>query len=97
MSTLRDLIGLSAALVVATAAGPTALAADGKTLHDENCMHCHDSSPYTRASRRVTTRDALHAQVGRCEQSLGLKWFEDDIVAVVDHLNASYYKFPAAR
>ena len=56
-------------------------------------MKCHDSGVYTREDRRVTDRDALVKQVKRCEQNLGLSWFDTDINDVVQYLNQSYYKF----
>lgn len=65
----------------------------GQKLHDEQCMKCHDSGVYTREDRRVTDRDALVKQVKRCEQNLGLSWFDTDINDVVQYLNQSYYKF----
>ena len=69
---------------------------DGKALHEENCTRCHDSGVYTRADRFVSDRDALTKQVKRCELNLGLKWFDEDVNAVVDYLDRSYYKFGAA-
>ena len=66
---------------------------DGKSLHDANCTKCHDSGVYTREDRFVGDRDALTAQVKRCELNLGLQWFDEDVEAVVDHLDQNYYKF----
>ena len=74
----------------------SALAVDlknGQTLHDENCQQCHHSEVYTRDDRRVTSMDALGAQVRRCEQTLELKWFDDQVDDVAGHLNQSYYHF----
>lgn len=73
----------------AGAADPTA----GKTLHDEHCLKCHTSDVYTREQRRVTSLQGLREQVKRCELSLGLTWFDDQIEDVVQYLNDSYYKF----
>lgn len=75
--------------------------ADGKALHQENCVACHTnmtggdgSALYTRKDRRVTSLDGLEAQVKRCESNIGLRWFDDEVLAVVKHLNTSYYHFP---
>lgn len=76
-------------------AGPAA-AADiqaGKKLHDQHCMQCHDSSVYTREDRRVNSLEGLHKQVRRCDQSLGLRWFDQDLENVVQYLNQTHYKF----
>jgi cytochrome c553 len=81
------------ALLAATQALQAADADTGKSLLESNCTSCHDDAVYTRANRRVTTLDGLKNQVRRCELSLGLKWFDDDIDAVTSHLNKTYYHF----
>ena len=65
----------------------------GKSLQQENCMRCHDDGIYTREERRVTTLDALRQQVQRCETNLDLTWFPEDVDAVIEYLNTSFYKF----
>ncbi len=78
------------------AASQTVLAIDinhGKSLQQKNCMSCHDDSIYTREERRVTSSDALRAQVQRCETNLNLQWFPEDVDAVIEYLNTSFYKF----
>jgi hypothetical protein len=65
----------------------------GKLLQQQNCMSCHDDGMYTRENPRVTTHDALHSQVQRCETTLDLTWFPEDVDAVTDYLNQTYYKF----
>ena len=90
-----------AALLLATHG--TAGAADltrGKALHEKHCTACHSSltggkpdSLYTRSDRRVTTLVGLKQQVRRCELSLGLRWFDEDIENVTGFLNQSFYGF----
>ena len=66
----------------------------GKALHDENCFKCHDQGVYQRGKDgRVHSYPALTQQVRRCEQTLGLTWFDDQVTDVADYLNATYYKF----
>ncbi len=72
----------------------------GKTLHAKHCIACHTSltggkpdSLYTRADRRVTTLEGLTNQVRRCELSLGLQWFDEDIENVTGFLNQEFYGF----
>ena len=48
--------------------------ADGKRLHDANCMGCHDTGIYTRKDHLVRSLDALKEAVGRL-QSHGKKEF----------------------
>ncbi|MDH3933762.1 MAG: cytochrome c [Gammaproteobacteria bacterium] len=66
---------------------------NGKSLQQENCMGCHDDGVYSREDRRVTSSDALRAQVQRCETNLNLQWFPEDVDAVIEYLNTSFYKF----
>lgn len=65
----------------------------GKSLQQDNCMSCHDDGIYTREERRVTTLDALRQQVQRCETNLNLTWFPEDVDAVIEYLDTSFYKF----
>ena len=84
---------------IATALSSSAGAADlkaGAKLHQDKCMQCHDSGVYTREQRRVTSLQGLREQVKRCELSLGLTWFDDQIEDVVQYLNDSYYNFAEA-
>ena len=82
-------------LAVIVTGSPTVMAdaARGQTLHDEHCMKCHDNSVYTRPDCFVKNREGLAKQVKRCQQSLGVKWFDDEVNDVVEYLNASFYNF----
>lgn len=62
-------------------------------LYQFNCTSCHGAEVYTRSDRKVTSPEALERQVRRCESTLSLKWFDDDIVAMANYLNTHYYKF----
>lgn len=78
------------------AASQTVVAIDinhGKSLQQKSCMSCHDDGIYSREERRVTSSDALRAQVQRCETNLNLQWFPEDVDAVIEYLNTSFYKF----
>jgi len=70
-----------------------ASADNGEDLHAANCTSCHNDSVYQRKDRRVTSMAGLKKQVQRCEQSLGLKWFDEDIDDVAAYLNSTYYHF----
>ena len=65
----------------------------GKQLHDEHCTQCHDTSVYTRENRFVSGPDALTTQVQHCHSNVGVQWSEEDIKAVVQYLDKSFYKF----
>jgi len=81
---------LMAAISQATAATDTE---HGKNLVKAHCTSCHDAGMYTRKDHKVTTLNGLQNQVRRCETNLELKWFDDDIDAVINYLNTQYYKF----
>ena len=67
--------------------------AAGKALVDKNCYACHGTEVYTRQNRMVQNRQSLSTQVQRCELSLGLQWFEDDVENAAEYLNKSFYHF----
>jgi predicted lipase len=87
-----NLLLLASTTLFASAAVQAADIKAGQSLHDANCLKCHDSSVYTREDRKVTTLDGLRKQVKRCDLSLGLTWFDDQVEDVVQYLNSSYYK-----
>lgn len=88
----RPLTALSLlATLAATSAGAETF--DAATFVEARCTACHDSSVYTRADRRVDSLARLESQVRMCDANLGTGLFDDDIKAVVTHLNARYYKF----
>jgi len=90
----KRLLILTTTCLLAAGALPTIAAADnGAELHAANCTSCHDDAVYKRKDRRVTSMDGLKKQVQRCELSLGLKWFDEDVDDVVAYLNSTYYKF----
>ena len=80
-------------LLIPAAQADAADNARGQALVQQHCMACHDNGVYTRPNRRVTSMAGLQKQVTRCELSLGLKWFDEDINAVTGYLNDSFYKF----
>lgn len=95
MMTIRAImvaVGL-AAMLSAPGARADDDAPQGSALHQKGCVRCHDDGVYKREDRFVKSRDSLDAQVRRCEQAERLHWFDDEISAVVDYLNQSYYRF----
>jgi cytochrome c553 len=66
---------------------------NAQALMDQHCVQCHGSEVYTRKDRKVNSLDALGRQVRRCEFNLQLRWFDEDVQAVTDHLNRLYYRF----
>lgn len=85
------LLTVSATLLAtpASAADP----AHGRQLQEANCMSCHDNGMYTRKDRKITSLDGLQKQVRRCELTLGLQWFDEDVSDVAAYLNQNFYQF----
>lgn len=84
--------------MVAPTPAPT-FAADiehGKTLVEQHCTRCHDTSVYSRSDRRIGSLEALKNQVKRCELSQSLQWPQPNIDDVVAYLDAIFYKFGGA-
>lgn len=86
-------VALPTALLLYAGASPAADVAAGEQLHDKFCGQCHGTEVYTREDRKMNDYAALEQQVRRCEQNIGLKWFEEDIENVTAYLNQNYYKF----
>ena len=83
----------SLALAVALLAAPAALAADGKALVDRYCTGCHADEVYTRPDRKMRSLETLRLQVLRCNAMTKSGLTDEDIAAIVDHLNKSFYRF----
>ncbi|NEV60921.1 c-type cytochrome [Thiorhodococcus minor] len=82
------------ALCVSSSAVTAATASDdAEALYQEHCVKCHGSEVYTRDDRKVTSYDGLVRQVQRCELSLQLTWFDDEIKDVADYLDSRFYHF----
>jgi mono/diheme cytochrome c family protein len=66
---------------------------NAQALMTQNCVQCHGAEVYTRKDRKVSSLDGLGRQVRRCEIALELRWFDEDVQAVTDHLNDQFYHF----
>jgi mono/diheme cytochrome c family protein len=91
---------LLAIALLAAGSAPAADLAQGEKLHNANCLSCHGpmaggepNAIYTRTDRRVSSAAGLRQQVQRCEQTLGLRWFDEDVDNVVGYLNERFYHF----
>lgn len=73
-----------------------AFAADvekGKKLYQERCGGCHDTKVHTRPNRIVHTYEDLVNRVRFCDNAAKANLTEEDIYAVSDYLNETFYKF----
>ena len=67
--------------------------AEGKKLHDANCVSCHNASVYTRRDRQVNSLSALNQQVDGCVHGAHLTLTPDQQQSLVKYLNEQFYKF----
>ena len=67
--------------------------AEGKKLHDANCVKCHDTSVYTRKDRHINSLDALNQQLNTCSHGAQVILSDDEQRNIVKYLNEQFYKF----
>ena len=68
--------------------------ADGKRLHDANCMGCHDTSIYTRKDHLIRSLDALKEQLGDCSHMAKKEFSAIEAQNIIKYLNDQFYQFP---
>lgn len=66
---------------------------NGKALHNENCLRCHNESKYLREKRIVKNYQQLRERVSQCELMAELAWFDEEIDDVAAYLNDAFYHF----
>ncbi len=75
----------------AVLAGDTA---DGKRLHDANCVGCHDTGIYTRKDHLVRSLDALKERLGDCSHMAKKEFSAIETQNIIKYLNDQFYRFP---
>jgi hypothetical protein len=64
--------------------------ADGKRLHDANCMGCHDTAIYTRKDHLVRSLDALKEQLASCSHMAKKEFSAIETQNIIKYLNDLY-------
>ena len=67
--------------------------ADGKRLHDANCMGCHDTGVYTRADHLIRSLDALKEQLANCSHMAKKEFSAIETQNIIKYLNDQFYQF----
>jgi len=67
--------------------------AEGKRLHDANCVSCHGVSVYSRQDRKVRSLDALKQQVENCTHMAQKEFSPAERKGIVKYLNDQFYRF----
>jgi mono/diheme cytochrome c family protein len=66
---------------------------NGKTLHNDNCLRCHNETKYIRENRIVNSFDELRERISQCEIMAEMAWFDEEIDDVTAYLNKAFYHF----
>jgi mono/diheme cytochrome c family protein len=67
--------------------------AQGKKLHDTNCVKCHNTSVYTRQDRKIKSLDALNERLVACTHAAQVTLTDDEQKSIAQYLNEQFYKF----
>lgn len=67
--------------------------AEGKRLHDANCMACHDTGIYTRTNHVVQSLDQLEQQLQGCSHMAQKEFSESESDDIIKYLNENFYHF----
>jgi hypothetical protein len=65
--------------------------AEGKRLHDANCMGCHDTGIYTRKDRLVQSLDALKKRLGDSSHMAKKEFSAIETQNIIKYLNDRFY------
>ena len=93
---MKSILGVSLSILLMPSAYAAALpgdSADGKRLHDANCMGCHDTSIHTRKDRIVESLDALKKRLGDCSHMAGKEFSATETQDIIKYLNDQFYQF----
>ena len=93
---MKSILGVSALMLLIASAYAAELpgaSADGKRLHDANCMGCHDTSIYTRKDHLIRSLDALKEQLGDCSHMAKKEFSAIEAQNIIKYLNDQFYQF----
>jgi hypothetical protein len=93
---MKSILGVSLLILLMPSAYAASLpgdSADGKRLHDANCMGCHDASVFTRKDRLVQSLDALKKQLASCTNMAKKEFSASETQDLLKYLNDQFYHF----
>jgi hypothetical protein len=94
--TMKSILGISLLILLMPSAYAAELpgdSAEGKRLHDANCMGCHDTSIYTRKDRLIGSLDALKTRLGDCSHMANKEFSATEKQNIIKYLNDQFYQF----
>jgi cytochrome c5 len=95
-ATMKSILGVSLLILLMPSAYAAALpgdSAEGKRLHDANCMGCHNTSIYTRKDRLIHSLDALKKRLGDCSHMANKEFSASETQNIIKYLNDQFYQF----
>ena len=93
---MKSILGVSALMLLIASAYAAELpgaSADGKRLHDANCMGCHDTGIYTRKDRLIGSLDALQKRLSDCSHMAKKEFSAIETQNIIRYLNDQFYQF----
>jgi len=93
---MKSILGVWLSILLmpsAYAASSPGDSADGKRLHDANCVGCHDTAIYTRRDRIVGSLDALKKRLGDCSHMAKKEFSTSEMQNIIKYLNDQFYQF----
>ncbi len=75
------------------AAAQTTSPLRGMELYSNHCTVCHTSQAHIRENRKGTSLAAVEAWIRHWATELQLNWGDEEVKAVLHHLNTHYYKY----
>ena len=93
---MKGILCVSLAILLtptACAASSPGDSANGKRLHEANCVGCHDTSVLTRKDRTVQSLDALKEQLASCTHMAKKEFSESETQDLLKYLNDQFYHF----
>ena len=80
-------------IAFATRSASAADAGRGAALYELRCGNCHSESVHGRSKRVATDFGEVRGWVSRWNESLGLRWGNEEIDDVSVYLNNTYYRY----
>ena len=65
----------------------------GMELYSNHCTVCHTSQAHIRDNRKGKSLAEVEVWIRRWANELQLNWGDEEVQAVLQHLNTQYYKY----